>query len=445
MTDFEEQLDGAREKIADYNGKDYVSLWENSDAEIKNSKIAFTSSAIRQATANDLIIKSQETQNTAQENFELVMKWVGLAVGILNAIVFVALTVCKVVAWVATSAALSSFLVSAISVLGIAGAVCFVAGILIAAATLIAWLYFLFHEEDEEIVHSQTPGYVIDATDSKDGTVIVRYKTVLCNEQFDSDTDRTYHGDLNARQEDKWTIIAYTQDLRVGSPICEDEAGSIFKVVEGNSSTPNGYAPLRPFGDRNAVNCNNYCEDDDVDGIFVFYRTEKSIKNETPATDENTPESSDTGAVDGYLATLNVVTAKNEDLAKAKINKGETKYYILDQNLSPDAGYATYLSYKITMDPKKAITDIRIAPYNGNNSVTYGDITYLYGGTVGVNTGAGESTSSSPNDAILFTTDDKAGSPITVNSLFITRNQGDAQPGWEPVTTFIGLYPKVYR
>ena len=218
-----------------------------------------------------------------------------------------------------------------------------------------------------------------------------------------------------------------------------DDDSNIFKVVEGDSNVPNGYAPLRAFGERNAGNFNTYCKKDEVSGIYVFYRTENSMKNEAPESDES--ESETKKSESGYLGSLFVATASNESKAKAKITKQTTKYYIYDHNLSPNAGYATYIGYTITMDEKKAITDIRIAPYNGNNSVNFGDIQYIYGGTVGVDTGSGDSTASSQNDAILYTCDEKAGSPSGVDSLHIVNAPDDAEDGWEPIMPFCSGLP----
>ena len=431
---FEGSLSQLEEEIDNFNKSDAISVWDNADDDIQSSKIAFTSEAVRRQSANNLIIKHDET-DTFAERFELIMKWVGFSIGMLSIAVFVSAKIITAIATAATSAVLSETMASLISVVGVIGAVGMWAGVVAAVVTVLVMIALaivsLLDDDDDPEEYIELPGYIIDAQTGADGkTTTVRYKTVMSNKEKDG----KYYGDLNGWEETRWNTLGYTRDKAAGSPIRMDEDNTIFKIVQGDSNTPNGYAPLRPFGERSAGNCNTYCKNDNNGGVYVFYRTEKSMQNESPGSEESSTD--EKAASSGYLATLLVATADSEAQAKAKINKQSTKYYIYDVNLSPNMDYATYLAYTITMDSKNAITDIRVAPYNGNNSVTYGDAQYVFAGTVGTNMGSGESNASSPNDALLYTTDEKAGSPVLADSFHVTNSTKDAKAGWEPVTPF---------
>lgn len=434
LTEFEKTLPDVKAAIKNYNNTETLSVWDSADDDIQSSKIAFTSEAVRRQAANNLVIKHDE-QDTFSERFELVAKWVSLSLGIVSVVVFVTAKIVTAIATVVSSATLSSTLASMISVIGVIGAVSMWVGVVVAVATIgiliYLWIKSLVEDEDDPEEFIELPAYVIDMQTGAGGkSLTVKYKTVLANKDYDGN----YGGDLNGWEESRWNAICITRDKSVGSPIRMDDENNIFKIVEGNSRTPDGYAPLRPFGERTAGNCNSYCEEDEVGGIYLFYRTEKSINNESPESEGSSTEEKD--APNGYLATLFVATAGNEAQAKAKINKQSTKYYIFDQNLSSGMGYVTYIAYTITMDPKQAITDIRVAPYNGNNSVTYGDAQYIFAGTVGVNMGGSESSASSRNDALMYTTNENAGSPILADSFHVTNSPNDAEAGWEAVTPF---------
>ena len=434
LTEFEKTLPDVKTAIKQYNNTEALSVWDNADDELEDSTIAFTSEAVRRQSANNLLIKSEE-KDTFSERFELVAKWVTLSVGILSVVVFVTSKIVIAIASAASSAALASTLASIISVVGVIGAVSMWVGAIAAVATvgilIYLWIKWLTEDDDEPKESIEMPAYVIDSQTGAEGTVLtVKYKTVLANK----DHDGNYCGDLNGWEEKRWNAICFTRDKNVGSPICMDDENNIFKVVQGESKTPDGYAPLRHFGERAAGNCNLYCSKDSVNGIFLFYRTEKTIQNEAPEASESSSE--EKKAENGYLSTLYIATERTAALAKAKIQRQSSKYYIYDQNLSPDMGYATYLGYTVTKDPKNAITDIRIAPYNGNNSVTYGETQYVFAGTAGVNMGSGESGASSRNDALMYTTNENAGSPILADSFHITNSPNDATAGWEPVIPF---------
>ena len=91
----------------------------------------------------------------------------------------------------------------------------------------------------------------------------------------------------------------------------------------------------------------------------------------------------------------------------------------------------------MTSNPDEAITDIRVAPYQGNGNINYGEIEYTFVGHVGFNSGTNNS--STAGDAILKTTDPNACSPIPADGIHFVTKHDDAEKGWEPVTLFCGL------
>ena len=433
LTEFEKTLPEVKESIKEYNNSETLSVWDNADDDLESSTIAFTSEAVRRQAANNMLVKTEE-EDTFSEQFELVAKWVSFAVGVASVVVFVAAKIITAVATAASSAAMASTLASLIPWVGAIGAVAMWVGVVAAIATvgilLYLWIKSLIEEDDDPVEELQVPAYVIDSQSGAGGAVLtVRYKTAISNQEHDG----TYCGDINGWEEKRWNALCFTRDKAVGSPICMDSDGNVFKIVEGESKTPDGYAPMRAFGERAACNCNSDCATDNVSGIYLFYRTEKSMQNETDSAESNPEEQA---APNGYIATLCIATGNYESMAKNNIRSKSSKYYIYDHNLTPDMDYSTYIGYTVTMDPKQAITDIRIAPYNGNNSVTYGESKYVFAGTVGVNMGMRESNASSRNDALLYTTDPNAGSPILADAFHITFSIDDAEPGWEPVTPF---------
>ena len=442
---FEETLPEIKEKINDYSGKDYLSLWESADDDIRNSIIAFTSEAVRKQAAENLNLKTEEN-DVLQEKFTIVMKWIGIGLGIAYVALFVTAKIITVVYLKVVSLALYSLLGKILAGLGYVAAIQIWAALIVAVVTIAMLLYFWISDatkdEETDVEHIRTPEYVIDAIQAGKEVKTIKYKTVLCNGTYSPELILNEYnlGDLNARRYKRWNTLCYTKSKQVGSPIRMDDDDNIFKVVKGDSKTPGGYAPLRAFGERNAGNANTYCTKDTVGGIYIFYRTNDSIEGEAPASAPAQTQTTDT-TKSGYITEIYVATAQTEAQAKAKITKRQGKYYIFDKNLSPQAGYATFIGYMISEDESDAITDIRIAPYNGSNAVNYGDIQYIYGGTVGCNMGGSESNENSQTDGLLFTRDKRAGSPLGADSLHYSSSFVEPEKGWEPVTTFCGGMP----
>ena len=439
--DMADTIGDIKRSIADYNQKNCISVFEASDEGIENAHLAYTSDAVRKSEANNSIGRKTNGEILEEKFNELVEK-----INLISSICFVACFT------VQTIFAIASLAFAASAAYATASAVCMAAasgvglcstalgwiglGFLHASLRIMFanWLAEQFHKLRPITLHTTFPDYVFDAADTKDGVITVKYKSVR--------DQNGKVGDLNGYKQQKWALLAVTADHAVGSPIRADNDGNIFKVVYGSSAMQQGYDCVNFFGERSPANANYLTGYDRVSGIYISYITEQSFSEAAPSVtrvDESgapvpTAEEIKT---DNYIADIVVVTAGSEDAAKAKINKKKGKYYLIDYNLSPGARQDTYIGYTMTTNKEEAITDIRVAPYHTNDALMFGEVQYTFVGHLGVD--VGDDSANTQGDALMKTTDPKAGSPIPADGLHMVTNHKDAQPGWEPVTVFCGM------
>ena len=434
-----EMLPKAIDAIKDYNKGDSISLWDNADDDIDDSYIAYTSDAVRVANANNSIGR-RDKFDIIDEKLTNVLNWINTISSIVTVFVMVlkgALAIANVVTNVlyivgaAVSATFSSFLAGAAAILSFASAALMWVGLAVMAFTigwyLGKWIASLIKKADPTLKHTKFPDFVFDVADTPEGRYTVKYK---CARDENNNV-----GDVNARQEEAWAALCFTTETQVGSPIRADENGDIFKVLYGNHNVQNGWDCVNMFGERNPANMNYLTSKDNAKGIYVSYRTEKSIANAAPVTTDETQTQTTTAT--NYISDIVVSVGGNANEAKAKITKKQGSYYIIDYNMSPNTDNYTYMAYSMTTDPKDAITDIRVAPYQGNGNINYGDVQYTFVGHVGLN--VGPDSANTAGDAILKTKDEKAGSPIPADGLHFVSSHDEAEPGWEPVTLFCGV------
>ena len=422
----------AKDAIYEYNQKDCMSVWDNADDDIDKSYVAYTSDAVRTSDANNQIGKKSGFE-IFDEKFEQALEYINLASGAAFVAVGAVYVSFSVAAWAlgatagagAVCATIATGCAVALSSLGTIG----LAVLLVTVSYYIfKWALSLIKENVPTIDHSKFPDYVFDSADTADGEVTVKYKSVR-------DQDGNV-GDLNRRKQSKWALLAYTTDKNVGSPVRADSEGNIFKVLYGDAAVQNGYDCVNFFGERNPANANYQTSKDKKHGVYISYRTEQSIENEVSVPDTEAQQTEVTETTN-YIKDIIVATAGDTNSAKAKITKKQGKYYVLDYNMSPDTGIATYIGYQMTTNADEAITDIRIAPYHGNDAVVYGDAQYTFIGHVGVN--VGDDSNETQGDALMKTTDKNAGSPIPADGLHFIRDFSEVKEGWEPVTLFCGL------
>ena len=445
--DFEDALEEAKETINDYRKTDSIGLFENSDGEIENKTIAFTSDSVRKSSAENSIGKKSKWE-TFKEDFEKISEMLNLVVGILyvaipvfKAVMIVAVAVTKLLA--ATCIALAALNTLCVWLLAVASflnaclpwvsafIMLFTIGVMIGIAIKEA----IYGKEVDIDKHTPKPDFIFDAKEKGKEVIDIKYRAVRNNS---GDV-----ADINREKQIKWCMLAYTTDESAGSPLCADSSGNIFKCVLGSSDFVSGYDCARFFGERNPADCNSYCFNNKVSGCYLHYRTEESIEAENKTAE--TSESEESGETENqeekqYIADMLIFTGKNSAEAKAKVTKHEGNYHLLDFNLSPDKEFATYIGYSITMDSKEAITDLRIAPYMGISQesarIMFGDIEYTRIDIVGVYVAVGDEQTKPQADALYYTKKENAGEPITADGLHPVTSYSDAKEGWIPVSMF---------
>ena len=133
------------------------------------------------------------------------------------------------------------------------------------------------------------PHYMVDETSitytNERGEKLVKpnqaayYEAVTC---FRKEGDKQYKAlgncaDLNGDVGREWLALYWAKDLNTGKPII---ASSLFVQV-GKPGLPEGYTKgIHMFGSGGAANLVNdfYCWNDDVNGIYVFYKTDDTVK-----------------------------------------------------------------------------------------------------------------------------------------------------------------------
>ena len=445
--DFSDAVNEAKDKIEKLTNEEAFNIWENCDGDLENSVIAFTSDDVRKSTAENALGRKSNWEKK-KELVQEIEKVVNLAMGVMFVVVPVmtfvlsmAVVVTKMMAATCIAiAALNTMCIWMLAVAQFLTAAMPYIGLIVLVATITAAVAIYVKEYVMgEQVHidkqSEKPDIIFDAKDTKDETIDIKYKSVKNN--------RGEVSDINCGCQVCWCLIAYTTDEYAGSPIRADSAGNIFKAVNGSASALNGYDCVRFFGERSAADFNAYCSDNDVNGIYLHYRTEASIDGENVNPTPSAPSGNASGEEINYIGDIIVCTGKNTSEAKAKITRHSGKYYIYDYNLSPDCSQATYIGYTMTTERKNAITDLRVATYVGvsqsTDNIMLGEITYSRVDILGTYVSVGEEQTKPQADCLYFTRDEKAGEPILADGLHAVTSAADIKNGWEPVAVFSGM------
>ena len=442
-------IEKAKQKLQEELKEESFSIWVNTNPEMADKKVAFTSDALRIHAAGQLINaeasnKWDDTKKTINE----VLKWIdvgscaitlltwlageygivgGLAVALKSSVSVVATTVTSIASkMIAISAAVTSW----------AG----LFALVVLAFTI--WFYVItliidYVQRNKPKEYTQMADFAVDARVVNDKSYSLLYKAVKDN--------RGRIADLNAYQaQNGWVCMYISDDPNSGSPIRADENGNIFNITYGDAGKQNGCDCATFFGQITPGNCNTGAKKDEVNGIYINYYTEKSLANR--AASGNTGTSSADKSSKLYYSDMVVRSGKSESSVKARlVNEG---FLIYDQNLCPEARDAmigedqySYIGYKTTNNPDMAIRDIRVATYTTEKSMSFGQITYACAGHLGYPAETKDDDKNLPNDldGLYYTTRKEAGTPIEVGKLHLVSLHSDAKPGWEPVTTFSGL------
>lgn len=458
--EFKNSIAEVKDQIRKYNYFDAIDVFENCDDEVENKTIAFTNEAIRKHQAEFSLGKLTKYEIVKNKINEII-GYVNLAMGalfvgvyVLSAVASAGIAITNLLAGTCiVMGVLNCTFVAISTVCAVLNTVLFWTGPIVLGLTIGLmigfWIGEMLREKKKNLHHSDKPDFVFDAPETAEGVIDIKYRCVL-----DDDGDVA---DINRGKQWKWTLMAYTTDIRVGSPLCADKDGNVFRMVRDNPNFVTGYDCARYFGDRNAGDVNFFCEDSGQ--FYLHYRTEASIKAagdsqpSDPGFYENTDDNGEqAGNPDAnpaetpeepadeqknYISDIVIAIGKTADEAKAMITKKEDPYNVLNYNLSEGQKFATYLGYLITTDPEQAITDLRVEPNAGQTlSLEYGDIKYTFIEVLGVYTGVGVEQTKPTSDAIFFTKDRNAGEPIPVDGLHPVKSFSEVKEGWEPVSFF---------
>ena len=447
--DAEKILNRAKAKIKEKMGENSFSVWINTNPELADKKVAFTSDAIRLNAAQQMVSQKTEMDkwNEAKKIVNDVLKWINVGSSVLFVLTWIAgnyglaglivKTASTVVSATVTAIATKSIAISAMvsSWTGIFSLVILAVTILFAIISLI--IDAILKSKPKE--YTEMADFAVDTKIEDGNNINLIYEAVKDNQGRIAD--------LNAYEaQNGWLCMYTSKDERSGSPLRADANGNVFDIVYGDASTPNGYECTSVFGQISPANCNTGAKSDDVNGIFINYRTERSIANSSPEANTGTQQKSSGSKT--YYADLVLVSGKDPDIVKAKITKMKGKYQVFDQNLCADVRdkvrdepQYTYLAYTVTGNPKLAVRDIRVATFQNGGEIKFGSNSYGCAGTLGYPANDKNEDKSFPGDldGLFFTRDENAGSPIEVGKLHLVSSHSEAKAGWEPVTTFSGL------
>ena len=445
----EKILNRAKAKIKEKMGENSFSVWINTNPELADKKVAFTSDAIRLNAAQQLVNQKTDMDkwNEAKKIVNDVLKWINVGSSVLFVLTWIAGNYGLAGLVLKTASTVISATVSAICTksIAISAMVSSWTGIFSLVILAVTFIFFIVSLIIDAILKSMPKEYTEMADFAVDTKIDDGNNINLIYEAVKDNQGRI--ADLNAYEaQNGWLCMYTSKDERSGSPIRADANGNVFDIVYGDTSTPNGYECTSEFGRITPANCNTGAKSDDVNGIFINYRTERSIANSSP--DANTGTQQKSSGSKTYYADLVVVSGKDPQTVKARIAKMEGKYQVLDQNLCADErkeslgeSQYTYLAYTVTENPKLAVRDIRVATFQNGGQINFGSNSYGCAGTLGYPANDKNEDKSFPGDldGLYFTKNENAGSPIEVGKLHLVSSHSEAKAGWEPVTTFSGL------
>lgn len=407
-----------------YSGVDEALLKED-------SVIAFTEEATRHmASTGDL--EFYEKESTAEDIWET-GKYAAMALGAAGmAVMGIAkLTVGTImlVSYFSSASLTTGILAGVVKVCTLVGSLTTfgIALAVVAAVVLVFFLISIIVEEIQSNINwdkNPIPMYIYDVKEvtirqNSDGGISTEHIKRPVFKLYEAVTD--INGqliDLNAYSSEalQW-ITMYVSYDRQGSEAKPIKASDII-VKYGNGETPEGYAPLARFGEVIAYDMNQWDEDDDVNGVYMFYNQDQEV-----AVDDGKTY---------YISEVYLQSGKSDSHCIELLKS--SNYIPINVNLSPNLSDGdivfrdytyTYLGYKLTTNEENAIRDLRIEYGNCPAEVKYGAATYAECGTNGMVT--------------LYATKYKtAGTPILAAGLKCVTNRDDIGEGWEPVNLFSG-------
>lgn len=309
-----------------------------------------------------------------------------------------------------------------IALLVIAAVALTVAGIFYLVAAIDEWINGLIDWDDYPI-----PDYIYDVKDvtirqtSENDEVSTQYFKTPVFVYYEVVRDiNGKAADLNARSKEakQWVsmYVSYDVTSEDSKPVKADD----FLVVYGDGQTPEGYKPVCEFGEIIAKDLNEYDEENNVNGIYCFFKTNEEIAVESGKT--------------YYIS--DVYLQAGESTTHCMRLLENAGYTPINVNLTPDyeeeGWFAwsgdevyTYIGYKLTTNKNNALRDIRLAFETKSSPYNYGGATYAECGSSAMYT-------------LYATKFSTSGTPILAGSLTVTQSRDEAPIGYEPVNLFSG-------
>ena len=446
--DYEKVIDKAKQKIKNDLKEDAFSIWINTNPEMADKKVAYTSDAIRLHAAGQLINKEAVNKwDEAKKTISTVLTWLDVGSNVLGLLTFLSSEYGIAGLVVALKSSLSIISTTATSIAAKAMAISAVVSswtgifaLVVLAVTV--WLYVIMLIVDYVLrnkpkKYTEMADFAIDVRMANNKVNNLTYKAVRDNQNRIAD--------LNGyKAQNGWVCMYVSDDPESGSPIRADENGNVFNITYGDSGKKNGYDCVSFFGQLTPGNCNTGAKKDDVNGIYINYFTDESLANRAQGGNSGSTDKPADGSK-LYYSDMVVRSGKSESYVKAKLTA--EGFQILDQNLSPNARSVllhedqySYIGYKTTSNPNLAIRDIRVATFYNEGEMYFGQCSYACGGRLGFPADNKDENKEYPSDldGLYYSIDKNVGTPIEVGKLHLVDSNKKAEPGWEPVTTFSG-------
>ena len=412
-----------------YHGVDDVLLEDD-------TVIGFTETATRHmATTGEMEFYEKETGAEQSwedgKNASIIIASVGMGlIGITKITTGVAMGIVAIATAMESSVASSAVLAGIIkygTMMGSMYAMLFV-GIAVGLSYLVSFVWSVIEEEVNGSINwdeNPMPEYMYDVkevgfsqTSENDG-IATEYLKKPVFALYKAVTDKNGEVvDLNARSKDatQWVALyaSYDQQGDDAKPIKSE--GLLVKT--GSGETPEGYTPLTRFGEVIAYNLNHWDEDDDVNGVYLFYKKDQGVSVDSGKTYYIYDVYLQSGESDSHCI----------ELLKA------AGYTPLNVNLSPDLydddvvfkdKIYTYIGYKTTTNKDSAICDIRLVYGPAQGHIQLGAATYADCGSNGQVT-------------LYATKYDSAGPALLAGGIICVNDRSKAPKGHEPVCLMAG-------
>ena len=208
--------------------------------------------------------------------------------------------------------------------------------------------------------------------------------------------------------------VSYDRQGEEAKPIKAED----LLVRTGYGETPEGYVPAAHFGQVIAYDLNMWDDDDEVNGVYLFYKQDQTVSVDNGKTYYIYEVYLQDGESDAHCIAL----LKDAGYTPLNVNLAPNR---TDGDIVGADSRSTYIGYKLTTNPNYAIRDIRVVYGDSQGELKYGSATYAACG-------------SNEQITLYATKYASAGTPILAGGLICVNDREDAPAGFEPVSTMGG-------